>query len=247
MKKTLLFTFIFISIFSQAQDVTLVLKVEDKIDTIFHSTMDNYETFYSSVDLTKWESLKDNGFIGENGFKQGKWIEYPIDTSILSKEYNIRNHPDKQEVYVPDLVKVTGNYLDGKKNENWEYYTGSGNTKMIFWTLGRTIEYKEDKKHGVEVLLKPFSKDTLIYNEYKNGKLDGVTEIFDGNGNIQMYGEMKNGNENGVIKRYFPNGQIEFEYNAENGFIVGECKYYNENGELQKVEIYEDGVLVETK
>jgi len=162
MKKIfIVFTFIFISIFSQAQEVTVTLKDGEKVDTIIHSNMDNYKTFYSSVDLSTWEILADSGLVDENGLKQGDWVEYPIDTSILSKEYNLRNHPENQEVYEPELLKLKGQYINNEKNGIWEYYTGSGSGKFVFWTLGVTTEYVNDKKNGPEVRLMPFTRDTL--------------------------------------------------------------------------------------
>ena len=248
MRNILIFTFIFISIISRAQEVTITLNDGEKIDTIVHSNMDNYKTFYSTVDLSMWENLVDSGFVDENGLKQGDWVEYPIDTSILSKDYNLRNDPEKQEIYKPELEMLKGQYINNEKNGVWEYYTGTGSGKFVFWTLGVETEYENDKKHGVEVRLMPFSKDTLMYIEYKGGKMDGVSKIYDANnGSLQMYGEMKNGNENGIVRKYYPNGQIEYEYIAENGYIVGECKYYNESGELVKTEIYENGEKINVK
>jgi len=249
MKKTfIVFTFIFISFLSQAQEVTITLNDGEKVDTVLHSKIDSYKTYYSSADLTMWENLVDSGFMDEKGLKQGYWVEYPIDTSILSEDYNLRNHPEKQEVYEPELVKLKGQYINNEKNGNWEYYTGIGNGKFAYWTLRETTEYKNNKKNGVEIRLIPFSKDTLIYIEYKNGKMDGVSKVYDiNNGRIQMYGEMKNGKENGVVREYFSNGQVKYEYTAENGYIVGECKYYNESGELIKTEIYENGEVVKVK
>jgi antitoxin component YwqK of YwqJK toxin-antitoxin module len=233
-----LFTLIFILISGQIYSQKLNVELED---TSYHLNLDREKTYYASVDLSDWENLSDSGKVDNNGLKQGKWIEYPIDTTILKNENNIRNHPDKKEVYEPELVKAKGTYLNDKKTGKWKFYIGKNHGLFTTWQLDKSIEYKNGKKHGAEIHYNPYSKDTLIYREYKKDRLNGISKVYDFNGNLKMIAEMKNGKENGTVKKYYPNGQLEYSCEYENGVADGVYRYYDKQGNLIGKAIYEDG------
>jgi len=227
-------------------------------DTVINSHLYlNDNSYYSLVDLSNYEIYKDSGAYS-NGLKEGTWIEYPIDTSRLYFDNNIRNHPVKKEIYKPELVKIVGNYSEGKKYGEWYEYEKS----PISWYISRITEYKNNMKDGNETSFAMFG-DTIGVKLYKQGKWVRVVKVFD-NGkliirsyvNIKNFLVYENYNSkgflekettfydsleiNGYEKEYYKNGNLKSEFEFLNGYSNGISKTYYDNNVIETITTFND-------
>ncbi len=143
-----------------------------KSDTniIFVYDYTNMKTYYSSVDISPWKTLKDSGAFNAYGFKDGLWIEYPIDSSLLFSTFNIRNDSNRSDVLKPDIIKEIGSYSAGKREGIWTIYTYDkvfGRNERA-WELHETIEYKNGVKEGKEIMYFPWGEPMTIITNVKN-------------------------------------------------------------------------------
>ncbi len=153
--------------FCQNKSAVVTLDSGEKIDTVAILNLDEYKNYYSKVNLSSWTNLQDSGSYDDNGFKNGHWIEYPIDTTLMDSESNIRNDSLKSEVYKPELIKITGNYINGEKDGNWKTYVPFGPEKNAWWKLQVSSEFKNGKKNGSELTYTLWANDTLTYTIYE--------------------------------------------------------------------------------
>ena len=110
--------------------------------------------------------------------------------------------------------------LDGITRVNGNRYTGTCNIVMGT-TLSRTISYKR----GYLV------KEIAYYPS----------------GNIEYIGERKKGQIHGDFISYYDNKNISIEGRLNKGQYDGEWKYYDDDSSLNKIMIYDNGDLIETK
>jgi antitoxin component YwqK of YwqJK toxin-antitoxin module len=75
---------------------------------------------------------------------------------------------------------------------------------------------------------------------YKNGKEDGLYELFHENGQLEFRQNYKNGKQDGLREYYYENGQLEFRQNYKNGKEDGLLESYYENGQLKQRGNYKD-------
>ncbi|MBN1186258.1 MAG: hypothetical protein JXB49_28530 [Bacteroidales bacterium] len=152
---------------------------------IFVYDLTNMKTYYSSVDISPWETLKDSGAFNANGFKDGLWIEYPIDSSLLFSTINIRNDSNRSEVLKPDIIKEIGSYSAGKREGIWTIYTYDKvfRRKERTWELYKTIEYKDGVKEGKEIMYFPWGEPMTVITNIENAPI-GLTSYYAG-GKVQ--------------------------------------------------------------
>jgi len=158
-----------------------------KSDTtiIFVYDFTNMKTYYSSVDISPWETLKDSGAFNAYGFKDGLWIEYPIDSSLLFSTFNIRNDSTRSDTLKPDIIKEIGSYSAGKREGIWTFYTYNKvfSRKERTWELYKTIEYKNGLKEGKEIMYFPWGEPMTIIINIRNAPI-GLTSYYAG-GRVQ--------------------------------------------------------------
>lgn len=122
------------------------------------------------------------------GLKQGYWINYKIDTSIV-KWQAILTDNSGIDTNICQLIYATGYYKNNKKDSIWKVYD----------------TYKEkysDKKtsHG-----------NLIYEaNFKNDSLNGILKTYYVNGNVKSEIEFKNNIAVGIINCYTENGKLKY-------------------------------------
>ncbi len=168
---TILITLLsFQNLFSQVDSAFIILDYGDKVDTISKFKISDFETHFYKADLTPWNALKDSGAYNEQNEKNGYWKEYPIDTSAVTYDKNVRQKSTKSELYNPPIVRTEGHYQNGAKDGIWYRYTANIRTKPYFWNLESITEYTDDVKNGKEILFEPFSTDTLMIIIYKNNE-----------------------------------------------------------------------------
>ncbi|WP_163712666.1 hypothetical protein [Mangrovibacterium lignilyticum] len=158
----------FQNLFSQADSAFIVLDFGDHVDTIGKYKIPYSKTYYYKADLTPWATLKDSGSYNGQNEKIGFWREYPIDTTVLNSNTNIRTRTSLSEIYKPKIVKLEGKYLNGEKEGIWKKYSANIRTRPFFWSLETTTEYKDNMKNGEKIDFDPFSKDTTMIIIYKN-------------------------------------------------------------------------------
>ena len=78
--------------------------------------------------------------------------------------------------------------------------------------------------------------------EMKNGKKDGVSEVYYDNGYIAESCTFQNGSENGPIIQYYPDGKFKWKGNYKDGKLDGLDQTFDENGVLRIETHYADGV-----
>ncbi len=144
----------------------MILKTNEKTDTIASFQPTDSALFFNSIDLTPWLNLKDSGTYNENKLKEGLWIEFPIDTSNVKIVKNLKAN----KIFEPEIVKWKGNYSSGTREGVWIIYSASLREKPYFWSKTRTTEYKNGVKNGVEVYFEPFSENILMKVIYLNGE-----------------------------------------------------------------------------
>lgn len=163
------------------------------------------KTYYSKVDLSPWIALKDSGVYLDN-LKDGLWIEYPIDTSIMESNTNIRNDSIKSYIYKPDINKQTGLYKSGKKDGRWSFYFQS--KALNGWFLDKVVDYKNGLKDGLEVKYMPWGIDTAMLVKYVLDEPIELTTYYAG-GKIRS------------IVKQIDNKTVQIDFD-ENGLIISE-------------------------
>ncbi|MFN3801665.1 toxin-antitoxin system YwqK family antitoxin [Belliella pelovolcani] len=142
----------------------------------------------------------------------------------------------------PNVVKIEGNYVNGKKDGVWLTY---------FNTLPPTIAIKETYQAGeLNGSYQEFDFDGNLMLEvaYVNGKPEGDFKRYAGPRMIWEEGQFKNGRKVGEWKAYFPGSKtLESEkFYDERGNKVGTWTFYYENKRTARIEKYENDIPVGT-
>ena len=160
----------FQNLFSQIDSALIILNDDLGVDTISKIKISDFYTHFYKADLKPWTVLKDSGSYNDENFKTGFWKEFPIDTSALNSERNIREKSALSEIFEPEIIRIQGVYQNGEKQGYWSKYRASIRTKPFFWDIESTSKYENNLKNGKEILFEPFTKDTLMIIIYKNGE-----------------------------------------------------------------------------
>ncbi|WP_319480973.1 hypothetical protein [uncultured Draconibacterium sp.] len=164
----LILTLSFQNLFCQIDSAFIILKSESNIDTISKFEISKSKTHFYKADLTPWKILKDSGMFNAQNEKIGFWKEFPIDTTIIDSDDNIKVQNPNSKIFEPKIIRLEGNYKNGKKDGLWKEYIASIRSKPFFWDLNKTSEFENNLKNGREVWFEPFSKDTMMIFLYKN-------------------------------------------------------------------------------
>lgn len=150
-----------------------------------------------------------------------------------------------------------GYSLKGLSGEDIAVIDAKVNYLSFEWYLDMTYNEYSDRKEFGGVIFKGkrhgkwtwWSRWTgKVEKEitYKDGKLDGVSIHYYGNGNKQKELFYVEGKAEGLQRIYYENGVLGFKSNFKEGKKDGKAFYYTEKGELKKIEIWENGTLIET-
>ena len=89
-----------------------------------------------------------------------------------------------------------------------------------------------------------FENDRLwSRTNYKDGKENGLREIFYENGQLRQSAKFKDGKFDGLIEHYYENGQLKNKGNYKDGKEEGFWEIFYENGQLQEKSIYKNGII----
>ena len=93
--------------------------------------------------------------------------------------------------------------------------------------------WKDGKQNG---LFEMYTEDGILIDSgtFKNGERDGVTkQFYNDTGKLRVSANYKNGVLEGEFKAYYPNGNLQGEVNYVNGEMNGDFKEYHENKKIR--------------
>ena len=181
-----------------------------------------WKTFYPSGQLKSAGNRKEFkldstwNFYSENGLLQ-KSIDYRNDQrNGIERLYDAEGHLQEEYAYENNIKK-------GKAR--WYYDTGE---------LKKSSQYENNKEEGKAT---EYDRNGRIITllTYRNGFV--YTEE-----RINRYDEQ--GKRTGVWRDLYENGSLQMEGNWSVGMKNGVFKFYNRKGELEKLERYENDVLI---
>ncbi len=94
---------------------------------------------------------------------------------------------------------------------------------------------------GTLYRLYPESADTVLTQQYINGKRHGMWRKYYKDGRIKEQRFFKNGKKEGKLMVWWPNGRAKLIYNFRNDVYEGTNRAWNRDGLLIKEMNYEDG------
>ncbi len=162
-----------------------------------------------------------------------------------SQDWSIR-FPGKPLPKISNGLIEKGQYIDGLKNGEWNYFDNEGKLTLI-------QNYKLDKLDGA---FKKYSGDVVIEEgTYSNGLMNGVWKFNYNSGKIKGSGKFLNsdGGDLGETSRipingrdgnwilYHENGNKSQECSYVLGKIKGQLIAYHENGKIKQESTYQDG------
>ncbi len=183
-------------------------------------------------------SQAENGFFDpkeatnsyENGFKQGKWIEY------LGDDYGGRKVCQKDTATYYRLEVFNAGKLTGIVRVF--YMTG----QLEF--EGRIISFLPEEIY--QDTCKWFYPDGALWEKinYKNGEICGGTAYYNSGKLAQEFAPCVNGKSNGNRKSYYESGQLSSICPYSDGKVNGITKIYYENGMINVEINYKDDIRV---
>ena len=92
-----------------------------------------------------------------------------------------------------------------------------------------------------------FRKNGLMQSRinYKDGKQEGLFEMYYANGRLQSRFNMKDGKKDGLSEVFWENGQFKTRTNFKSGRKDGLSEWATENGEVIRTENWKDGVKID--
>jgi antitoxin component YwqK of YwqJK toxin-antitoxin module len=143
--------------------------------------------------------------------------------------------------YESGCIMVVRNHVQGEENGQWTFFYDS--TAMPAWEMnysvgqqnGRQVFYSPPKKDARGVM----RSDTMKYENYVNGVLNGQKISYDANGKRTKQAIYKNGLLEGPFLVFNAEGKIIEELNYKEGKKNGVFKYYYDDGELLRTESWD--------
>jgi uncharacterized protein len=182
-----------------------------------------------------WKTYYPNGSLKSEGnrveFKlDSVWIFYRSDTT---KERMITYQADVRQGKEIIYDKA------GRKTEEWKNELGIKKGIVYYYydtgALWKEIQFENNKEEGKGI---EYDHSGRIISNYifKNGFIYQHERI-------NRYNEV--GNKTGIWRELYDDQQIKLEGNYNNGKKNGVFKFYDRKGKLEKLEQYEDDVLIE--
>lgn len=146
--------------------------------------------------------------------------------------------------YRSGCMQVIRNFMQGAEHGQWTYYYDS--TQYLAWEEN----YYLGEKHGKQIYFEqvrnekgePTGTDTTLWENYKNGILDGVKRTYFPGSKIKKEITYKEGIFDGPFKIYNDSGVVIEELTYKGGKKDGEAKYYYDDGTLLRTESWDEGI-----
>ena len=137
--------------------------------------------------------------------------------------------------YESGCPQVVRSHVQGSESGQWLYMYDS--TQYLAWEMN----YYLGEKHGKHIFMKK-NGDTTKWENYKNGRLDGVKRTYYTDSKIKREVTYKEGILEGSFKIYNIEGVVIEEINYKEGKRDEECKYFYDDGKPLKIENWDMGV-----
>tara|TARA_B110000285_G_C15131885_1_gene624166 strand:- start:2462 stop:3547 length:1086 start_codon:yes stop_codon:yes gene_type:complete len=131
----------------------------------------------------------------------------------------------------PQVIRIN---IHGVPSGKWLFMYDS--TQYLAWEMN----YYLGEKHGKHIFMRK-EGDTTRWENYKNGRLDGVKRIYYNGSKIKSEITYKEGLMEGPFKVYNREGTIIEEISYSKGKRNKECNYYYDDGKPLKTENWNDG------
>ena len=114
-------------------------------------------------------------------------------------------------------------------------------------------DYIEEENDIILYKGEPYNGEMFFKNEngqleekgnFKDGKRDGLYELYFENGQLEYKVNYKDDKLDGLLEKYFENGQLQERRNYKDGKRDGLYESYFENGQLWKKYNYKDGEVI---
>lgn len=216
----------------------VVLAEEYYSDSLLHGSCKYYYPSGKIVSIHEYiKGVKNGPFVDyyENGKKEREGTYLADDFDGAYKSWN-QNGTKESE----------GSFVKGAKNGTWYFYNGNGELEVsVLYERGTEKKRKYNKGTFKEYFDSGIPKSEYTY---ENGKKDGpFTEWYE-IGQFAQVPSSKEDMELGIMYREKLQGtQIRMQGDYVNDQLEGEVIYYTEKGQIDKIEVYESGVLKETK
>lgn len=142
---------------------------------------------------------------------------------------------DYEEYDESGSLIIQAYYRQGQLEGEFKFYDRQ---KLLF-----AGEYKYGKQDGISRTYDTELGVMMSEMQYREGKLDGPSLYFDGQGHLLRSCYYLEGELHGDCVQYYPHGQLQMECRYLNGKLEGEKRLYHQNGVLQAREVYKNGQL----
>jgi len=131
---------------------------------------------------------------------------------------------------------------------------------VIFLLFNFNLGYCQESNYGIDYLTSkkeingvvdsmyikyfPGTKQKMIENHFKDGKLNGKSKYWYKNGQLEQIVNYKNGVVSGLYRAYWENGSIKQESNWINGIQSGKTEFWYSNGKKEQEYIVKNGVKI---
>ncbi len=137
--------------------------------------------------------------------------------------------------YESGCPQVVRSHIQGAESGQWLYMYDS--TQYLAWEMN----YYLGEKHGKHIFMKK-NGDTTKWENYKNGRLDGVRRTYYPGSRIKKEVSYKEGIMDGAFKIYNLEGIVIEEINYKEGMKDDVANYFYDDGKPLKIEHWNMGV-----
>lgn len=132
---------------------------------------------------------------------------------------------------------VIRDHMQGEENGSWLKYYDS--LPQLAWE----INYLIGEKNGKSIFFRK-NGDTTLWENYKNGLLNGVKRTYYRGTRLKKESNYLNGVLHGPFKFYSPDTVLLDDLNFANGKKDGNLKYFYNDGTLMKTENWDEGAKI---
>lgn len=231
-------------------DTTKTEKTQIKTITSFKNGLKNgpYKSFYPTGELQS-----EGNYLNDK--KNDVWKYYFLSNKLKTittfkngefesfKKYNENQTLDEHIVYnLKNDETIIKKYFSNEKIYSISIKKQDSLDYKMFNNKGELKEEGSRYKNLYNGERKRFSNGRLIQlNNYENGKLTGLYEYYNSEGNISVRGHYKNDNKHGEWKHYDNKNKLKELSNYDNGVLNGFYEKYNFKGIIEKKGNYKNG------
>jgi len=152
--------------------------------------------------------------------------------------------------YKSEPLKLINKQFYKLNYEKYNTYVQPHGIKITYYPKTKTlkkrkiIKFKKTYRNGkLNGLFEEYNINGQLIerNNFKNGVQDGLSETWYDDGILQTRGNYKNDLYNGLYEEWYENGQLMIKCNLRNGQKHGLCEEWWNNGKLYKKYMYTNG------